>query len=160
MHGKNPTTTTAAFAQEHPNKIPRSRQSMYALAKKFHNTGSVIDKKRSGRPKNMNTNENKENVRAFYQNAPSTSAVRASLQLYIPRTNLRKIMKNIDLKVWRPRLLYKMNDDDYDRCIEFCKWLQQQLHENIEIRNRIIWTKEANFKLNGHVNFECFEDKM
>jgi len=151
-HDRNSRAVAAAFAKEYPNDAPPSRQSMHVLAKKFHETGSVTDKKRSGRPNNMNTDENKENVRTFYQNAPSTSAVRASLQLHIPRTSLRRIMKDIELKVWRPRLLHQMNDDDYDRRIEFCEWLQQQLHENIDIRDRIIWTDEASFKLNGHVN--------
>ena len=151
-HDKNSRAVAAAFAKEYPNDAPPSRQSMHVLAKKFHETGSVTDKKRSGRPNNMNTDENKENVRTFYQNAPSTSAVRASLQLHIVRISLRRIMKDMELKVWRPRLLPQMNDDDYDRRIEFCEWLQQQLHENIDIRDRIIWTDEASFKLNGHVN--------
>ena len=77
-HDRNPTATAAAFSQEFPNDVPPSRQSMHALAKKFHETGSITNKKRSGRPKNANTDENKENVRTFYQNTPSTSVVRAS----------------------------------------------------------------------------------
>ena len=93
-HDRNPTATAAAFSQEFPNDVPPSQQSMHALAKKFQEIGSVTDKKRSGRPKNVNTDENKENVRTFYQNALSTSAVRASLQLHIPRTSLRRIMKD------------------------------------------------------------------
>lgn len=149
---KDSAATRVAFAQEYPNVIPPSRQTMHALAKKFHDTGSVIDKKRSGRPKDVNTDENQETVRTFYQQAPSTSAVRASLQLHIPRTSLRRIMKDIHLKIWRPRLLHEMNEDDFDRRLEFCEWLQQQLLEDITIRDRIIWTDEATFKLNGHVN--------
>ena len=93
-HDRNSTATAAAFPQKFPNDVLPSRQSMHALAKKFHETGSVTDKKRSGRPKKANTDENKENVRTFYQNAPSTSAVRASLQLHILRTSLPRIMKH------------------------------------------------------------------
>ena len=93
-HDRNPTATAAAFSQEFPNDVPPLRQSMHALAKKFHETGSVTDKKRSGHPKNVNTNENKENVRTFYRNAPSTSAVCASLQLHIPCTSLHRIIKD------------------------------------------------------------------
>ena len=36
-----------------------------------------------------------------------------------------------------------MNDDDYKRRVEFYKWLQQQLHEDIGTMDRIIWTDEA-----------------
>ena len=61
-------------------------------------------------------------------------------------------MKDIQLKIWRPRLLHEMNDDDYDRRVQFCERIQQQLQEDIEIMNRIIWTDEATFKLNGHVD--------
>ena len=58
-HDRNPTATAAAFAQEFSNDVPPSRQSMHALAEKFHETASLTDKKRSGRPKNVNTDENK-----------------------------------------------------------------------------------------------------
>lgn len=36
--------------------------------------------------------------------------------------------------------------------VQFCEWIQQQLQEDIEIMDRIIWIDEATFKLNGHVN--------
>ena len=45
-------------------------------------------------------------------------------------------MKDIQSKIWRPRLLHEMNDVDYDRRVQFCEWLQQQLQEVIEIVNR------------------------
>ena len=67
-HDRNPTATAAAFSQEFPNDVSSSQQSMHALAKKFHETGSETDKKRSGRPENVNTDKNKENVRTLYQN--------------------------------------------------------------------------------------------
>lgn len=35
-----------------------------------------------------------------------------------------------------------------------CELLQQQWQEDIEIMDRIIWTDEAIFKLNGHVNLD------
>ena len=89
---KNSVAITAAFAKEFPNDIPPSRQSMLALANKFHETGSVTDKKRSGRPKTRNNNENKENFMTLYQEIPSISAVCASLQLRMPRTSLRRIL--------------------------------------------------------------------
>ena len=41
-HGTNSTATAAAFAQEFPNDVSPSRQSMHALAKKFHEKNQVV----------------------------------------------------------------------------------------------------------------------
>ena len=42
-YDRNPTATAEAFAQVFPSDVPPSRQSMHALAKQFHETGSVTD---------------------------------------------------------------------------------------------------------------------
>ena len=103
----------------------------------FYKNGSVTNKKRSVHSKDVNTDENKENVRTSYQNAPSTSSVCASLQMHIPCTSLWRVMKHIQLKIWRPCLPHEMNDDNYDWQVQFCDWLQQ-LQGGIEIMDRII----------------------
>ena len=46
------------FKQKFPNSIVQSRQTMHNLAKKFHDTSSVLDSQRSGRPKTATSTEN------------------------------------------------------------------------------------------------------
>jgi hypothetical protein len=46
----------------------------------------------------------------------------------------------------------QLNDDGPDRRIEFCEKLLTMAEESNSIFDKIIWTDEAIFKLNGHVN--------
>ena len=64
---------------------------------------------------------------------------------------------NKNSRIWtksayRPRLVQKLNDDDPDRRIEFCETMLIMIEKNNSILDKIIWTDEAIFKLNGHVN--------
>lgn len=124
---------------------------MHALAKNFHETGAATDNRRSGCPKVVRTDENNENFRNPFQNNPSTSQVQAILQLGISPRRLQTIMKDLNLRTWRLRLFHALDDDDFDRLTEFCEWLQQEMNDDIEVKD-ITWMDEATFKLNGHVN--------
>ena len=46
----------------------------------------------------------------------------------------------------------KINDDDPDRQMQFCEWFQQMVNEDEEFVMKIVWSDEAQFKLNGTVN--------
>ena len=71
-----------------------SRQMISRLNQAFDTTGSVLDAKRTGRPKTVNTEENKERVQAELACSPdkSKSQRRLSAKLNIKRGTLRKIM--------------------------------------------------------------------
>jgi len=51
-----------------------------------------------------------------------------------------------------PRLLHEINDDDPNRQMQFCEWFQQMVNEDEEFVMKIVWSDEAQFKLNGTVN--------
>lgn len=72
--------------------------------------------------------------------------------LDLSRTSLRQIMKELGLKACRPRLLHDLNEDDTDRGCEFAEIFLKLIADDSLFVDRIVWTDEANFKLNGHVN--------
>jgi hypothetical protein len=45
-----------------------------------------------------------------------------------------------------------MSEDDPDRRVKFCEWLQHKVREDEEFMSRILWSDEATVKLNGTVN--------
>ena len=59
---------------------------------------------------------------------------------------------NLKWKVYIPRLLHAINDDDPDSRMQFCEWFQQMVNEDEELVTNIVWSDEAQFKLNGTVN--------
>jgi transposase len=73
-----------------------------SLVRKFDETGSLEDKPRSGRPRSISIDENKEHVRVAYEENPTTSQRRASLKLNLSRSSLQRMMTELGLKPYHP----------------------------------------------------------
>ena len=48
--------------------------------------------------------------------------------------------------------MHATNDDDPYRRMQFCEWFQQMVNEDEEFVTKIVWSDEAQLKLNGTVN--------
>ena len=141
-----------AFQQEFPDDEIPARQTVYRLAKTFDETGSVEDARRRGRRKSVNTDENMQLVSQNYRLNPQTSQRQAARELDTSRSTLQRIMKDLNLKPYRPKLLQALNEDDPDRRMEFCEWILDTIEEEPTLLDRILWTDEAIFQTNGRVN--------
>nr|CAI5846584.1 unnamed protein product [Callosobruchus analis] len=49
-------------------------------------------------------------------------------------------------------LVQQLDDDDPDRRLQFCEWIQEMVIREPGFMGSIIWSDEAQFKLNGTVN--------
>ena len=130
-----------------------SRRTIKSIKDKFERTGSVATAEKSGRKKTVNTEENQMTVALAFVNSPKKSTRRAAEELGIDRSSLRRILKSLKMKPYRPALLHGLLEDDPDRRLQFCETLNDfSLNEDPEILNKIIWSDEATFKLSGHIN--------
>ncbi|CAF3931381.1 unnamed protein product [Rotaria sp. Silwood1] len=152
ISGKISQTVNAAFRNEFPDEKVPTRQTMSRLAKKFDETGSIEDEPRSGRPITIRTGENRQLVSQTFLLNPRTSQKRASDDLHISRTSLQRLMKDLNLRAYKPRLLQALNEDDPDRRVEFCEWILDSTQDDQTLLDQILWTDETTFKTNGHVN--------
>ncbi|CAF4146178.1 unnamed protein product [Rotaria sp. Silwood2] len=134
------------------DRTPPTSKNILSLVRKFDETGSLEDRPRSGRPRSISTDENKERVRSTFEENPATSIRRASLDLNLSRSSLQRMMKELGLKPYRPQLLHSLNEDDPDRRCEFADTFLNLLADDSSLLDRIVWADEAIFKLNGHVN--------
>lgn len=96
------------------------------LNRLFDETGSVCYRKKAGRPRSVRTQQNQKRVAEELARSPhkSKSQRRLSTTLGIKRTSIQKIMHDMKLHPYRPRLLNTLNEDDFDRRLEFAEtWL-------------------------------------
>lgn len=140
------------FAAQHPGRPIPTRQMVYKLHKKFLVTGSVVDAPRSGRPTTVSTNDNMQLVAQAFMESPTKSARRTSRELEISDRSLRRMLKKMNMRCYRPRLLHALNEDDPDRRLEFCEWYRGCAEDNANFYRSILWSDEAQFKLNGRIN--------
>lgn len=131
---------------------PPSRQAIYAIRNKFEQTGSICDAPRSGRPVTVTNEENEMLVSQAFVENPGTSKHRASLELAISRSSLRRIMEGLKLKMYKPRLMHGLLEDDPDRRLQFCEIILNEETQGNGILEKITWSDEAHFKLSGAVN--------
>jgi transposase len=120
------------------DRTPPTSKNILSLVRKFDETGSLQDKPRSGRPRCISTDENKERVRVAYEENPTTSQRRASLELNLSRSSFQRMMTELGLKPYRPQLLHALNEDDPDRRCEFASILLNVLAEDSSLLDRIV----------------------
>ena len=92
---------------------------------------------------------------AFRLNPSQPSPRRAARELGISRSTLQRLMKDLGLKPYKPKLLLQaFNEDDPDRRLEFCEWILDSTEKDQKtLLDRILWTDEATFQTtNGRVN--------
>jgi transposase len=131
---------------------PPSKQAMSNLVTKFNQQGSVADAPRSGAPKTQTNEENTQLVAQTFVQSPTKSQRRASMEMGISRRSLGRIMDDLGLKPYRPHLLQALNEDDSDRRLQYCEVYLEYAKGDPDIFNKVIYSDEATFKLNGRVN--------
>lgn len=132
---------------------PPSRQQIRRTALKFENEGSIVDAPRSGRPRSARTPDNMERVATALVETPATSTRVGARDLDLSRTSYRRILRELKFKCYHPRLIHALNEDDFDRRMEFCTTMLEEYEANDpHIFENVLWTDEATFTLSGQVN--------
>lgn len=149
---KNSDEVVKLFVEKFPQTPAPSRQAIYNLNKRFETTGSVHDLPRSGRPNTAACDENVTAIAESVIQSPKKSVRKRSAEFDIPRSSVHRIMKSLKLKAYRPQLHQGLTEDDFDRRVEFSEWFVIRCEAELNFQNRILWTDEASFKLNGCVN--------
>ncbi len=139
------------FNLRHPDRQPIYFAAVRKLVTKFKETGSVLDKPRSGRPKT--SDKTKEVVVAKIAASPRKSLRRTSMELGVPRSTIHKILVEQKFHPYKLQILHHLNEDDPDRRMQMCEWFSDKLDENINFtKDLLLFSDEALFYVNGEVN--------
>ncbi|KAL6479869.1 hypothetical protein MHYP_G00109020 [Metynnis hypsauchen] len=150
MSGERSKQVIAAdFNARHPTRPPISHATVSKLLAKFHETGSVLDLPKCGRMKTVTNEETSVAVLASFSKSPQRSTRRMSLESGISRTSLRRILATHKWDPYKLQLLQHLNKDDPDRHTEFAEWAKQKLEQGPQFTQKILFSDEANFYVNG-----------
>jgi len=61
-------------------------------------------------------------------------------------------MQRLGLKMYWPRWLHGLLQDDPDRRLQFCEVIMNDKSQTSGIVDKIMWSSEAHFKLSGAMN--------
>ena len=129
---------------------PPTRLTITRLCDKFHTHGTIRDVHwgRSGRPRTATSPASSAMVLERLKTSPRKSATQCARETDVSSTSVRRVLKAVTWKVYIPRLLHAINDDNPDRRRQYCEWFQQMANEDEEFVTKIVWSDDAQFKLN------------
>ena len=140
------------FKKKFPDASLPSRQAVYNLVARFRETGSVIDKPRSGRP-SLLTDDAISNVSKRMETSPQKSVRRLSQESGLSPTTTHKALKKLELHPYRIRVVHELKEPDYEKRSFFCNWFKTLIEKNgDDLMDKIFFSDEAWFNLSGFVN--------
>ncbi|KZC13929.1 Histone-lysine N-methyltransferase SETMAR [Dufourea novaeangliae] len=130
-----------------------TRQAVRAMVNKFESTYSLLNTPVPVRQRTGRSIENIAAVRASVQNEPNQSIPRRSQELGICQTTLwRILLKDLHLHPYKIKLTQELKPLDHLKRRNFSDFVLQKFEENPEFHQKIIFSDEAHFWLNGFVN--------
>lgn len=130
-----------------------SNQKILSTVKRFHEEGTIGDLKRSGRPVSATDEDSIKEVREFFEENERYSIRRAALEMGRKPTAVQKILrKKIKSYPYKLRILQRMDQFDFDRRDQFAFRMLGWMSRGKLDQERIWFTDEAHFWLDGYVN--------
>lgn len=140
----------ALFNEVHNERPPISRSTVSRVVAKYHETRSVKDLPRTGRPKV--SDETKLNALLTVQENPHATTTEMARHENVSQSFIAKFLTKMKFHPYKARLIHELTEDDPDRRIQFCEGFMQHFDEDPQFLTRIVFSDEATFCLNGAVN--------
>ena len=149
----SPTAALRQYQTENKlKKPPCTLQAMINLCNKFESTGSVLDKEKSGRPKEHNDEDERRIAGAVATLSGSnnwgvSSVRRVSNECGMKKSTVHRIMKTkLKLFKWKMKITQQLQPGDYDKRKKFAEFFMESMLDKID---NVLWTDEACFHLDG-----------
>lgn len=154
---RNVRETARRFNGDNPSRLrPLSSSTVSKIIEKFNVTGSVADKNRSGRPKSAINNQNIAQVTSIVDEDEHVSTRKISRQIDISQSSVVRILKKEKFFPYKMGCTFKIYEEDYARRLHFCQEMSQKLNNDPTIMNKILWSDESLFFLNGTPNHQNY----
>ncbi|XP_076308728.1 uncharacterized protein LOC143224177 [Tachypleus tridentatus] len=133
---------------------PPTRLTITRIRDNFETSGTVQDVHKGccGRPWSSTSPTREAELLKSLHRSPRKSVRQIARETGIPKSSVHRMLKRIHWKSFFPALVHALNEDDPDQRVEFYEWYLVKSAEDAQFPNKIVWSDEATFKLNGLVN--------
>lgn len=88
----------------------------------------------------------------YFANNPNISLRVASLDLALPRENIRRCLKRNSIRPFKPKFLHTLRAGDTEKRMEYCLWAQGEYLNSRKFLASVMFSDEATFTTNGVVS--------
>ena len=68
------------------------------------------------------------------------------------KSSYHRLVVEAGFRAYHPTQMQELSEDDFDRRVEFCETMLEKFNQNDRLVNKIIWSDESQFMLNGTIN--------
>lgn len=141
--------TATAFNHRHPGRNVNHKYVL-ELVQKFLATGSVNNKKRTGR--RILEEATQVEVLGTFAMDPHSSVRRVAAATRLSVGSVHRVLKMNKFYPYKLKPVQELSEDDFDRRIEFCEIMTEKINQNEININNVCFSDECTFYLNGFVN--------
>lgn len=141
---ENASETARFFNRDRCQRRQIYPSTVIYLVKKFEATGTLLDSKRSGRPRTATDEVNSTMVAETVSTDSKTTIAQLAKKRSLSKSSVRRILKEKKFRMFKEKRLQLLKPSDYDERVRFCNWFLQ--HGDVELT---MFSDEAVFYLNG-----------
>ena len=149
-------STQRAYRRHYQVRNAPSDNAIRSIVRRFEQQGAVTDLPRTGRPRNVRTDENRERVREIVEETATTSTRRRSTELGISRSSLRRILHSLQLFPYKVQMVQELKPADYEARLQCAIRLQELAQNEPNFIQKLLMSDEAHFHLNGFINTQNY----
>ena len=140
-------------AHFHTGSAPDPR-TIGNVFEKFKRTGSVLDDRvaMSAGERTVNTEENRQLLEDLFLTEQSVSLRRAAARLQLSLSTIQRMVKSLNLTPYKIQITQPLNENHEERRLQFAITMLEKIHAGEIDPNKIWFTDEAWFTLDGYVN--------
>lgn len=145
--------TATEFNRIHPNRErPLAHCTVARILAQVERTGSVDPQKKIYPHSFSNSRENIEQVKRYFVDHPHASTRDAGHFFRIHHSTVLRILHRMGFFPYKQRVHQEIYDHDMENRLNFCRQLLARIRINGNFLNKIFWTDESPYRINGGFN--------
>lgn len=144
------------FAVEYPDRPIPSISTIFKIVKKFKNDGCVANHNKRFRDKTVLTEDMRLNILCYVEEQPFQSLKEVASVFEISASSIRNALKIEKYKSYKVRNHQQLLIDDGINRTNFCELMFDMLNNDANLLQKICFTDEATFTMNGTVNSQNY----
>jgi hypothetical protein len=144
------------FRDTFPDSPVPNKSTISRLVNRFHDTGSVQDRNRSGRPSVL-SDDSLDDIRQTLFRSQRKSLRKLSLQSGLSYGRVHKTTKILKLHPYRVHGMHELKESDKEKRLQYCRWFTHFIRGGTDILDKVIFCDEAWFHPSGYVKRQTAE---